>query len=146
MTAPPLSRAARGDLAFRMVPAALELAGLVQDLGDADSIADLIGALAEQETAALLVVLAAMVDTERTPADLLGWIRNDEHGEPLEPDAVMTVHSGLWRSTVARPTCGRPGGYDRHQKAQEMACDACRAYETQRVLSARRAARAEGAA
>jgi hypothetical protein len=75
--------AARGRLAARLVPKALELACLVHGDGDAEAIGRFLGGLPERERAALPVILAALVDVDRPVSDLLAYVTWDEFGCPL---------------------------------------------------------------
>ena len=68
----------RADLAEATVAPACDLAGLVHD-GDAEAVRLFLerfglGDDSPMETKALVVVLAAMVDMERSDADLLAWV------------------------------------------------------------------------
>lgn len=74
---------ARADLAQALIPEAAYLAMAVRDRDPAD-IAQCLAGLTRHQLEALAVVLAAMVDPERTLQDALGWIDFDEHGQPLE--------------------------------------------------------------
>lgn len=74
---------ARGDLAQALIPDAAYLAVAVRDRDPAD-IAQRLAGLTRHELEALAVVLAAMVDPDRTLQDALGWITWDEYGRPLQ--------------------------------------------------------------
>lgn len=147
-----LDAAAKGRLAERMVPVALDLVGLVRGEGDADLIGEAIGVLSEQEAKAAMVVLAAMVPQDRSPQELLAWVTWDEHGRPLPPDAVMVLYSGAGRRERATGVieCGTAPGYERHRAKGETACDPCReaanAYRRDRRRRQRRREAAEDAA
>jgi hypothetical protein len=67
----------RADLAERMVPVAAQLVGAVHDDGP-DEVAAILRKIRPQQYDALAVVLAAMVDPELTPAELLAWVQWDE--------------------------------------------------------------------
>ena len=114
--------------------------------GDAEAIGDLLAKLSDDERWALPVVLAAMVDHDRTPDELLSWISFDEHGRPLRSPRTV---SPRWH-TVAE--CGTPGAYARHLAAGEEPDLACEAAERDRLARAargkadRKAARQEPAA
>lgn len=58
----PLTAEQRGDLAEAMLPVATNLVMIVHGEGGPNEVADLIGALDDQERTALLVVLAGLVD------------------------------------------------------------------------------------
>lgn len=62
-----------GDLAEAMVPVAARLVGAVHDDGPGH-VARVVNSLDAQEIRGLVVVLAAMVDPDRTPTELLGWV------------------------------------------------------------------------
>jgi hypothetical protein len=61
----------RGDLAEALVPVATRLAGAVRD-GDPHAVACLLAKVPAAAKDDLAVVLAAMVDVDRTPRELLG--------------------------------------------------------------------------
>lgn len=62
----------RGELAAGMVHVATRLAGHVRDWNQ-NAVDDLLGRLNAPQQRALCVVLAAMVDIDQTPTDLLAW-------------------------------------------------------------------------
>lgn len=74
---------ARGDLAERLVPVAAELAARVRD-EDRQSLGDFLAQYTRAERDALLIVVAAMVDVDRTPAELLAHVTFDEFGQVLD--------------------------------------------------------------
>jgi hypothetical protein len=74
---------ARADLAQELIREAAYLAMAVRDRDPAD-IAQRLRGLTRHELEALAVVLAAMVDPDRSVHQALGWIDFDEHGRPLE--------------------------------------------------------------
>lgn len=110
--------------------------------------------LAQQDTerlADLIVVLGAMVDVERTPAQLLAWMcppgqdprpaRGTElcgtieghmlhvqTGEdPCRPcQAAFERETAPLRQLDKVSTCPSPGGYYRHKRAGEKVCSGCR--------------------
>jgi hypothetical protein len=71
------------------VAPAVELACLVQGDGGRDDIAAWLAAVPAGEKDALLVVLAALVDTSQRPCDLLSWLTFDETGRPMRGGPVM---------------------------------------------------------
>lgn len=73
----------RGDLAAALITDAAYLTMAVRDRDPAD-IAQRLAGLTRHELEALAVVLAAMVDPDRSVHQALGWIDFDEHGRPLE--------------------------------------------------------------
>ena len=126
----------RGRLAERLVPVAGELAVLVHGEGDREEIGEFLGGYSEASKDALLVVLAGMVDTDRTPQELLGWIRWDEHGRTLPDDAVMVMAAPRRYEGTQRPQaqCGTAQGADKHRKRFEEICGPCS--EAERVYRA----------
>ncbi|MFD3336110.1 hypothetical protein ACFWV1_26205 [Streptomyces sp. NPDC058700] len=74
----------RGDLAEEMLPVAARLATIVQGDGGVQDVEELLGKLGQQEQIALLVVLAGLVDPDRSVGALLGWLDFDEYGAPIE--------------------------------------------------------------
>jgi hypothetical protein len=81
---------------------------------------------------AALVVLAAMVDQERTPADLLAWT-----------DTILTKRQHHRFRGQAQP-CGTHAAFNRHKATGETPCAACvegeRAYQRTRARRRRLAA------
>lgn len=69
---------ARGDLAEAMLPAAAALIAAVRD-GTRAEVGRVLSVIAPENMHALAVVLAAMVDPDRSIADLLAWVTFDEH-------------------------------------------------------------------
>ncbi|MFJ7990277.1 hypothetical protein [Streptomyces sp. NPDC096351] len=78
----------RGDLAEDMLPVAARLATLVQGDGGVQDVQELLDNLDQQQQTALLVVLAGLIDPDRSLGALLGWLDFDECGMPTE-----AVHS-----------------------------------------------------
>lgn len=95
-----------GDLATEMVPVASRLVGAVHD----DKVSDVALILDEARIAdpwrrnALLVVLAAMVDPDRRPRDLLAWVWWDDM-RPMDPalfprsDEPASLEPRTWSDT-----------------------------------------------
>lgn len=83
-----LTPAQRGDLAEALIPQAAALAVAVREEPQ-EEIADRLRGLSHHELEALAVVLAAMVDPDRSLKDALAWIDFDEYGDPT-----------TWKSTV----------------------------------------------
>lgn len=75
----------RGDLAERLLVTATHLACLVHGDGGPQDVADTLDALTADETRALVVVLAGLVDPETPIRDALGYLDWDEHGRPADP-------------------------------------------------------------
>ena len=126
---------ARGDLAERLIPKALDLAGLVHGDGGAADIDRFLRRLPKDERDWLPVILAAMVNVEATTEDLLRWITFDEHARPLP-----------------RPgeSCGTFQAYRHHLEKGELMDDACgeagRVFYRERNRRRRNARRAREAA
>ena len=82
-----MTPAERGDLAERMVDVACELAFTVRDR-DREGIGAWLDsrgiAPGDDETRALLVILAAMVPVDATQEQMLSWVTWDERGVPLD--------------------------------------------------------------
>jgi len=74
----------RGDMVEVLMP---EAAGLVIDVheGTADEIKTRLAGLDRHELEALAVVLAAIVDPDRTMKDALAWVTFDEYGNRVAP-------------------------------------------------------------
>lgn len=124
-----LSAAQRGRLAWSLVPVAMDLAAIVHGEGDVESVAELLADLSEAERHALPVVLAGMVDVDRTPQELLGWITFDEFERPLPANAVMVLPARRYLPEAPeRPLvpCGTPRAYSRHRERGEEPCGPCR--------------------
>ena len=90
----------RGDLAEDMLPVAARLAAIVQGDGGVQDVEELLGGLDQQRQTALLVVLAGLVDPDRSLGAVLGWLDFDEHGAPAE--AVQASRTTL-RDLVEDP-------------------------------------------
>ncbi|MER5350643.1 hypothetical protein ABT093_09960 [Kitasatospora sp. NPDC002551] len=92
---PVLTPEERGDLAEAMLPYASRLACLTHGDGDAEDIQRTIARLDDTQRAALIVVLASMVDPDAALQDVLGHVTWDEHGRaagiPLLPGAVRSL-------------------------------------------------------
>jgi hypothetical protein len=73
---------ARGDLVEALLPDAAALAVAVREEPQ-EQIAARLSGLSRHELESLAVVLAAMVDPDRSIADALGWVDFDEYGNPL---------------------------------------------------------------
>lgn len=123
----------RADLTERMVPVACELAGLVREEGPG-AIARFFRRVTRDEipveARALMVVLAAMVPDDATPADLLSWADWDAPERPARD--LMP--------------CGTRAAYARHKRAGEdpEPCGCGKAFREyrERLNAERREARA----
>lgn len=78
------------ELAEAMIPVAARLVVAVHGEGGRDDVAALWAELTPQEHVALAVVLAAMVNPDRSLGAALGWITWDEKGDPLSPGLAET--------------------------------------------------------
>lgn len=97
---------ARGDLAEALIPDAAFLAMAVRDRDPADVHQRLAG-LTRHELEALTVVLAGLVDPDRSIQDALGWITFDEHGHAL--DTPHTSDQRPIRQVARDPDTKIPG-------------------------------------
>lgn len=128
---------ARGDQAERLVQVALDLALLVRDEGP-EAIASFLGRLTAGDRYRLLTVLAAMVDVDRTPDDLLSWVTWDESGRPLEGmTPVLPIFSGEDEELTPYVDCGTIRAWYRHARAgcrtaEAEACGCAQAYRDHR--------------
>jgi hypothetical protein len=103
----------KADLAESLVPVAARLVGSVRDDGPVD-VAMILSGIPGDHLPALAVVLAAMVDPERTPGQLLAW---------TQPDYVPPKRTG--RKPYPREH-GTDRGYHQHRERDDMpACDSC---------------------
>ena len=97
-------------LAVDLVPLAAELVGTVRDFGPED-VADVLARVPDGRHDALAVVLAAMVDPDARPRQLLAWTElGPVSSRSWEPGAVQ----------VACPDCGefrRRSQLDRHRRS-----------------------------
>ena len=134
-----MTPAKRADLAESMVPVACDLTCRVRD-ADAEGIARLAEARGwDTETAALLIVLAAMVPDDVPVGDLLAWTDGLETVLALRQEPLPLAMPG-------RPVtelCGTYAAYRRHERNGEPADRECqRAYgEYHRKQSRESAAR-----
>lgn len=79
------------ELVDALVPIAAELVGTVRDYGPAD-VAAVLARVPAGRHDALAVVLAAMVDPDRTPAELLAWT---EHSIAERVERARLVAAGV---------------------------------------------------
>jgi hypothetical protein len=75
----------RGDLAQRLLPVAAGLACIVQGDGGQQDIAHILDPLTDAERTTLIVVLAGLVDPDRSIADALAFLAWDETRTPVPP-------------------------------------------------------------
>ena len=120
----------RADLAESMVPVACDLACRVRD-GDAEGIERLAASLSPEQTAALLVVLAAMVPVEdASPGELLAWTGGLETALEWRQEPLLLAAPGR----PATEPCGTHAAYTRHVRRGEPVDRECeRAQKTYRA-------------
>lgn len=132
----------RADLAESSVPVAADLVCRVRD-GDADGIKRLAEVHGwDQPTAALLVVLAAMVDDSRPVGDLLAWTEEIEAALSWRQAQLPLPKPG---PAPVKP-CGTYPAARRHQRNDEEMDPACeeayREYRNERQNAVRPTTRA----
>lgn len=93
----------RGDMAEALLPVAANLVALVHGDGGAPDVRDVLSGLSGHEKDGLLVVLAGLVDPDRSLVEALRWVDFDERGEPLRRDPVGPA--GSIRESVASAPC-----------------------------------------
>jgi len=124
----PPERAAILDLAGELVPHAAQLVAAVRDEGP-DVVQALLAATPGGRVDALAVILAGMVDPDRTVRSLLAW--------SLEGPVPTVGHPPLLSGREPREH-GTERGYRQHRTADDPACPPCTAAHT----AARAASRA----
>lgn len=85
--------------AEQLVPLAAELVGSVRDFGN-EVVADVLARVPNGRHDALAVVLAAMVDPDARPSELLSWTSDPVPSRPWEPLGFRTDRRVC-------PECGR---------------------------------------
>ena len=70
-----------------LIPLAAELIGTVRDFGP-DAVAEVLAKVPDGRHDALAVVLAAMVDPDKTPAQLLAWMDGPVQSRTFEPKSM----------------------------------------------------------
>ena len=144
-----------GDLAETMVPVAQRLVGAVHDDGPGE-VARALAGRSPQELYALIVVLAGMVDPNRTPSELLAWTnfaalptRQESlfaamtHHDPSSawPDALCIQlhqeyrHEGLDPARAAVARLGYLEWEKRRKRRHRVAVDAAAKGTTQKSVS-----------
>ena len=98
------------DEASALVPIATELIGCVRDFDPADSAA-VLARVPDGQMGALAIVLAAMVDPDATPAELLAWT---DWTPPARVGHPLPREHGSER------------GYQQHRSRREPFCAPCR--------------------
>jgi hypothetical protein len=145
---PPLPAATADEhrkLIDSTIGAALMLTGILRDQDPAEA-AEFYAGLADDRRAMLPFVMAAMVDVDKTPRQLLGWAN---YLQPVRLDGAtaMSPASVVLRANP-RPTrskeCGTQGGWTDHRSAGEEPCDGCwiahRAWDADRKARGRQRA------
>lgn len=112
------------DLADALVPLAAELVGTVRDYSPED-VAEVLARVPDGRHDALAVVLAAMVDPDARPSELLAWTDCGpviSRGEGIEPIRQVATPGRFPREHATER------GYQQHRHRKEMpACAPCRA-------------------
>lgn len=115
-------------LVQQVVPYAARLVGTVHDFPPEETakvLAEIPGGRAD----ALLIVLAAMVPTDRTAYSLLSWVTSED----------LLIRAG---GTTRVIDCGTPEGYDKHCREGTPKDAACRGAHARRRAQQREADRA----
>lgn len=86
-----------------LIDVAAQLIGSVRDYGP-EVVASVLATVPEGRHDALAVVLAAMVDPDRTPGELLAWMDTPPQSREFTPLAFRTNHSNPRRAEVQRLT------------------------------------------
>ncbi|KAF0646574.1 MULTISPECIES: hypothetical protein [Streptomyces] len=81
-----MSARERGDLAEKLLPVAALLATYVRGEGGPEDVQRVLDDLDDTARAALIVVLAGLVDPDQTVGAALGWLNFDEEGRLRVPD------------------------------------------------------------
>lgn len=105
-----------------LIPVAAQLVGTVRDYGPEDVQAVL--AQADGRHAELALVLAAMVDPDASPAELLAW---QKAGPVQSRDAKPMQRTGVGGRPKAPREHGTDRGYFQHRNRKDWpACEPCR--------------------
>ncbi|MER5649689.1 hypothetical protein [Streptosporangium sp. NPDC002524] len=126
----------RDNLARHLLKVALHLACMVRDEEPA-AVAAYLSELPQVERDHLPIILAALVDVDRTEEELLAWITWDAHGRAL-PGAPATPAPPTAEHARPRPlrpmkpveACPSLAAAKRHREQGEPLCDGCRETET----------------
>ncbi|GAB2467882.1 hypothetical protein GCM10027187_40050 [Streptosporangium sandarakinum] len=123
----------REHLARHLLQVAMHLACMVRDEAPED-VAAYLAALSPAEREHLPIILAALVDVDRTEEELLAWITWDAEGRALPGVAAVPAAAA---AAVERPRpralrlpqttaeCPSFGALRRHRANGEKPCDAC---------------------
>ncbi|NUP53407.1 MAG: hypothetical protein HOW97_39710 [Catenulispora sp.] len=97
----------RGDAAERLLPIAAGLACIVRGEGGPREITHVLAQLDAWERDLMIVVLAGLVDPDRTVADVLGYLTWDEHERPIPaPTTDKTLRQIAVMPRLASPLVG----------------------------------------
>lgn len=117
-------------LADHLVPIAAELVGTVRDYGPED-VAAVLARVPDGRHDALAVILAAMVDPDARPSELLAWTDCGpviSRGEGIDPIRQVATPGRFPREH------GTERGYQQHRHRKEMpACELCRSAHSAHV-------------
>lgn len=114
------------DVVDSTVGVALRLAGIVHDEDPADA-AELVDGLTDEQRRVLPFVLAAMVDIDKTPGELLGWTWYAVPDRLRRVTAVAPAYVLLDQDrNRALAECGTRKGFLAHIGKGEDVCTACR--------------------
>lgn len=108
------------QFALSLIPHAVELVGVVRDYGPED-VAAALALVPDGKFDALCVVLAAMVDPDKTLRQLLGWLDTPVQSRVFEPQSQRP------RGRPSHPReHGTERGYQQHKSRREMPpCEPC---------------------
>lgn len=121
-----------GDLAAGMVDVAGDLAIAVRE-EDSDEIGRIITRIADgqplpEPVRALLTVMAGMLPIDdMSAADMLAWVRWDQHQRPLGGPVREVPVPGRYRQFDQLQPCGTYAAFRRHEDRGELIDDECRA-------------------
>jgi hypothetical protein len=86
-----------------LAPVAARIVGTIRDY-DLDDVHQIVAKVPDEKRTDLILLLAAMVDPDQTPADLLEWTtRPAQSRDGLERPGTVAVSAGR----VACPDCGK---------------------------------------
>ncbi|HET9893765.1 MAG TPA: hypothetical protein VFQ44_02415 [Streptosporangiaceae bacterium] len=110
----------------KCVGVALRLAGIIH-CEDPQEAGDLVNQLTLDELLMLPFVLAAMVDVDKTPGELLGWL---DYTPPNPLRRVTAVAPPSVLVSAPRPRrhdaeCGTHTGWESHRKHGDSPCEPC---------------------